>query len=64
MRNYLLQQYKHSGRHDGHILAAPMLITAEERVNMFGYSDEEEEEFEGFQAGDDLATWILSNIHR
>ena len=29
-----------------------MPITAEERVNMFGYSDEEEEEFLGFQAGD------------
>ena len=29
-----------------------MLITAEERVNMFRYSDEEEEEFVGFQTGD------------
>lgn len=38
-------------------MAAPMLITAEENANIFGFSDEEDD-IEGFQVGDESNLYI------
>ena len=58
-RNFLLQHYKHTSRHDGRvfenvfIMAAPMDVRADEFRQIFGDSDEEDVGEEGFQVGDE-----------